>query len=301
MRLNPRYLMVFCVVAELRSLSRAAEALNLSQPAVSKTLRALEDVVRQPLYERTPRGIVLTQAGRDLLPYACAVSQSLDRATRFIETDRSGHPITQHLGLSWSLIPRYQAALLRWAAQETALEPHFTHATSLELTEMVGTRELDGALTLSGGENLPEPLEARRIAVDEAILVVTPDHPWAELGGIPLGMLEGARILLPQRSSRLRLRLEGLLQRHGIVPAHAVECGSPFGVRAAALAGLGVGIVFQSFVQLEVRAGLLSALIIEGSGFSLGVQWIAHPEPPVGSTTRELTERLLSFLSHLAS
>ncbi|MCL6526141.1 MAG: LysR family transcriptional regulator [Thermaceae bacterium] len=298
MRLNPRYLMVFCVVAELRSLSRAAEALNLSQPAVSKMLRGLEDIVRQPLYERTPRGITLTQAGRDLLPYACAVSQSLDRATRFIEADRSGRPIIQHLGLSWSLIPRYQAPLLRWAAQENALEPHLTHATSLELIEMVGARELDGALTLSGGENLPEPLEARRVALDEAILVVAPDHSWAKLGGIPLGMLEGARILLPQRSSRLRLRLEGLLQRHGIVPAQVVECGSPFGVRTAAIAGLGVGVVCQSFVQLEVGAGLLSSLIIEGSGFSLSVQWITHPEPPVGSTARELTERLLFFLTH---
>lgn len=55
MRLNPRYLVVFCVVAELRSLIREAEVLHLSQPAVSKTLKALEDAVRRPLYERTPK------------------------------------------------------------------------------------------------------------------------------------------------------------------------------------------------------------------------------------------------------
>jgi DNA-binding transcriptional LysR family regulator len=277
-------------------LSRAAEALNLSQPAVSKILKALEDIVRQPLYERTLRGITLTQAGRELLPYACAVSQSLDRAARFIATGRSSYPAIQRVGLSWSLVPRYQAAFLQWAVKEEALSLHFTHATSLELIEMVVARELDGALILSGGENLPEPLEAHRVSVDEAILVVAPGHPWAKLGGIPLGMLEGTRILVPQRSSRLRLRLESLLQRHGIV-AEMVECGSLFGVRTAALTGLGVGIVCRSFVQLEVRENLLSSLIIEGSGFSLVTQWITYPEPPVDGMAYALTDRLLPFLN----
>lgn len=298
MRLNPRYLVVFCVVAELRSLSRAAEVLNLSQPAVSKTLKALEDAVRQPLYERTPQGITLTEAGKALLPYACAVNRSLAQATRFIEEKRHQRIPSLEVGLAWSMIPRYQVALLDWASrQQEHCEFRLVHGTTLELIAQVYQRDLDGALVLGGSEALPEPLQARRLTTDEAVLVVAPSHPWAGLGGLALGQLESTPILVPQRNSRLRLRLEQFLERYGIVPERLVECGSLFGVRAAAAAGLGVGVAARSFVQPEVEAGILRALFIEDPGFLLGVHWITHPEASLGVATRELLGLLWRSLS----
>ncbi len=302
MRLNPRYLVVFCVVAELRSLSRAAEVLHLSQPAVSKTLKALENSFRQPLYERTAKGIALTEAGRALLPYACAVSRSLAQATRFIEEHRTRRTPVFTVGLSWSLIPRFQTTLLRWAeAGQTRFELQLVHGTTLELIAQVYQRDLDGALVLGGSEALPEPLEARRITTDEAMLAVAPTHPWADLGGVALGQLEGARVLVPQHSSRLRLRLEQFLEGHGIVPERLVECGSLFGVKAAALDGLGVGIVCRSFIALEVSTGSLRGLFIEDPGFTLGVHWIGHPEPTLSLPVRELTASLLGALRHVST
>ncbi len=77
MRLNPDYLMVFSTVAELGSVSRAAERLNLSQPAISASLKSLQELVGEPLYERHPRGITLTSAGMTLLPAASAVARVL--------------------------------------------------------------------------------------------------------------------------------------------------------------------------------------------------------------------------------
>ncbi|MCX7784398.1 MAG: LysR family transcriptional regulator [Meiothermus sp.] len=298
MRLNPRYLVVFCVVAELRSLSRAAEVLHLSQPAVSKTLKALEEAVRQPLYERPPQGITLTEAGKALLPYACAVNRSLAHATRFIEERRHKRIPQLEVGLAWSLIPRYQVTLLGWAkAQQAHCEFQLTHGTTLELIAQVHQRDLDGALVLGGSEALPEPLEARRLTSDEAVLVVAPSHPWADMGGVALGLLEDMPVLVPQRNSRLRLRLEQFLERYGIVPARLVECGSLFGVKAAATAGLGVGVAARSFVQPEVEVGTLRALFIEDPGFSLGVHWITHPEASLGVATRELLGLLWRSLS----
>ncbi len=297
MRLNPRYLVVFCVVAELRSLSRAAEVLNLSQPAVSKTLKALEDTVRQPLYERTPQGITLTEAGKALLPYACAVNRSLAHATRFIEERRHKRIPQLEVGLAWSLIPRYEASLLRWATLEEArCELHLTNGTTLELIEQVYQRDLDAALVLGGTDALPEPLSARRLTSDEMVLIVAPTHPWAGMGGVALGQLEGMTLLVPQRNSRLRLRLEQFLERHGIVPERVLECGSLYGVKAAAAAGLGVGLSSRSFVEPEVRAGLLRVLMVEDSGFSLGVHWVAYPEASVDAATREMLGLLWRYL-----
>ncbi|RIH89712.1 HTH-type transcriptional regulator GltR [Meiothermus luteus] len=297
MRLNPRYLVVFCVVAELRSLSRAAEVLNLSQPAVSKTLKALESVLRQSLYERTPQGIVLTEAGKALLPYACAVNRSLAHAARFIQERRYRRVPRLEVGLAWSLIPRYQSRLLLWAkAHLNRCELHLTNGTTLELIEKVYQRDLEAALVLGGTDDLPEPLLARRLTSDEVVLVVAPGHPWADLGGAALGQLEGAVLLVPQRNSRLRLRLEQFLERHGIVPQQVLECGSLYGVKTAAAAGLGVGLACRSFVEPEVAAGALRALLIEDAGFSLGVHWVAYPESSVDLAARELLEHLRGYL-----
>jgi len=298
MRLNPRYLVVFCVVAELRSLSRAAEVLHLSQPAVSKTLKALEEAVRQPLYERTPQGINLTEAGKALLPYACAVSRSLAQATRFIEERRQQRIPCLEVGLAWSLIPRYQAPLSAWAlAQQGHCELRLRNGTTLELIEQVCQRDLDAALVLGGTDSLPEPLKAQRLTSEEMVLVVAPSHPWAGLGSVALGQLEGMTLLVPQRNSRLRLRLEQFLERHGIVPARLLECGSLYGVKAAAAAGLGVGLASRSFVGAELKAGFLRLLFIEDQGFSLGVHWVSYPEPSLDLALRELLELLRRHLS----
>lgn len=298
MRLNPRYLVVFCVVAELRSLSRAAEVLHLSQPAVSKTLKALEDAVRQPLYERTPQGITLTEAGKALLPHACAVSRSLAQATRFIEEKRHRRIPSLEVGLAWSLIPRYQALLLSWAlAHQPRAELNLKNGTTLELIEQVYQRDLDAALVLGGTDALPEPLLAQRLTSEEVVLVVAPSHPWAGLGGVALGQLEGMTLLVPQRNSRLRLRLEQFLERHGIVPARLLECGSLYGVKAAAAAGLGVGLASRSFVGPELEASLLRLLFIEDAGFTLGVHWVSYPESSLDLATRELMGSLWRVLS----
>jgi DNA-binding transcriptional LysR family regulator len=104
-------------------------------------------------------------------------------------------------------------------------------------------------------------------------------------------------LLVPQRNSRLRLRLEQFLERHGILPARVLECGSLYGVKAAAAAGLGVGLSSRSFVEPELEAGFLRLLIIEDQGFSLGVHWISYPEPSLNLASRELLELLWRNLS----
>jgi DNA-binding transcriptional LysR family regulator len=266
-------------VAELRSLSRAGEALNLSQPAVSKTLSALEDAMRQPLYTRTAQGITLTEAGKALLPYATAVSRSLNQATRFIEGRRNTQVIRLRMGLSWSLVPRYLAVLLKRAEDlPTRLQFEVSNATTLELLDRVYQRDLDGAIVLGGSDGVPEPLEAQRIGADEIILLAHPTHPLAELVTIPLGLLAGQRILMPQKRTRIRQKLEEQLERFGIVPDKLIDCGSLLGVKVAAMEGLGIGVTCQSFVQAELSSGNIKALTIESPGFNLGVHWVSHPD-----------------------
>src|SRR5690606_28152894 len=78
--MTPDQLLTFAVVAELGNISRAADALHLSQPAVSGQLRLLQDAFAQPLYRRVGRGIQLTPAGEELAGLARQLRQTYDRA-----------------------------------------------------------------------------------------------------------------------------------------------------------------------------------------------------------------------------
>src|SRR5690554_1767725 len=78
--MTPDQLITFATVAELGSISRAAEALHLSQPAVSGQLRLLQESFTQPLYRREGRGIRLTAAGEELAGLAVQLRQTFERA-----------------------------------------------------------------------------------------------------------------------------------------------------------------------------------------------------------------------------
>ena len=93
-----RDLRTFVAVAQQRSFSRAAEALHVSQPALSEQVRKLEDELGATLFERTSRGVVLTDAGEALLPHARTVLAQADIATEAVRMVSHGVAGTLTLG-----------------------------------------------------------------------------------------------------------------------------------------------------------------------------------------------------------
>ena len=98
-------LVAFCTVAHYKSISQAAEALGSSQPGLSRHLANLQDSVGEPLYGRTAYGIELTEAGEALLPYACAVTQTLGQAKHYVQNKHTELEVNLKIGLSYSLTP----------------------------------------------------------------------------------------------------------------------------------------------------------------------------------------------------
>ena len=78
--LNPHHLMIFHAIARTGGISSAAEKLMISQPAVSKQMRALERAVKAKLFDRHSRGVTLTAAGNELAGYATRICSLLDEA-----------------------------------------------------------------------------------------------------------------------------------------------------------------------------------------------------------------------------
>ncbi|GHF63611.1 DNA-binding transcriptional LysR family regulator [Deinococcus metalli] len=290
MRINPEYLVTFNVVAELGSVSKAAEYLNLSQPAVSGQLRALHTLIGEPLYIRHARGITLTPAGFDLLPHAQTLARTMKRVSELAHDKRHRLKTQVQLGVSWTLAPR--AVHLAAAFQRGTPTVTIQAAHTPELIARVGRGELDAALTVDASQVLPEGLEARRFSSEDLRLIVPPGHVLNGQGYAPLHALAGEVLLLPMVESSVRKRAAKLLDHAGVSPWAQLELGSFLAVKDALVRGVGVAILPRSLVDAEVDHGLLASVGLESPEVTLGYHAVSAPLALLPTTVREVLDQL---------
>ncbi len=156
-----RQLQYFRAVAEQRNFGRAAQVCHVSQPALSVQIKALEDSIGGPLFERQARDILLTPLGRDVLDYAQQVLNAAERLDRFARDHSGGHR-----SLSIGIIPTVAPYLLPGVlaglrAADVSLRVQIREARTERLLSMLGLGEIDAAvlaLPLGGGAFHEEPL-----------------------------------------------------------------------------------------------------------------------------------------------
>lgn len=263
MKVSSDQLVAFSVVAELGSVSRAAERLSLSQPTVSSQLRALQEQFGEPLYRRKAHGIILTPAGERLLPHAHAVARALRQAGEHLAGMQEWSERVFKVGVSYSLGRRAYELVTQGAAQRLQLQLQAGDSSTLAALVMSG--DLDAALILgpltlseSGGGNL----DTVQVGEDELVAALPARHPLAELRYAPLHALGEETFLWAVRTSTVRRQSERLLQDAGLNPS-SLELGSLIGVREALMDGHGVALLPREFVQREQELGLINVLGLE--------------------------------------
>ena len=194
-------LKAFVKIAQQQSFSLAAEALHLTQPAVSKRLASLEQSLNCRLFDRVGRNISLTEAGRELLPRARAILAASDEAKRAIN-DLSGQvrgelrlTTSHHMGLHH--LPRY---LRRYSD----LYPNVKLTLDFQDSEIALEQVLSGeselaALTLASQSN--NKLIEAVTWQDPLNFVVSKDHPLAKKGQPKLSDLSEYSAILPETNT----------------------------------------------------------------------------------------------------
>lgn len=266
-RLKLRHLEVFVEVARKKSVTKAASTLNLTQPAVSRTLRELEEVCGKTLVEKDGRGIRLTPHGQVFFDFAGhSLAQARDGldAMRNFDTD-TGPPLT--IGalptVSATIVPeataRFRAAGLR-----------------AQLTIKTGENDvlLDqlrrGVLDLVVGR-LPEPENMRGLTFDPlyrepVIAVVAADHALTRETGLTTQKLEAFPVLVPNRGSIIRQIVERLFIELGLTPPRdAIETVSDSFGRAFVKNHNAVWFISRGAVAAELDDGSFAALGIDTS------------------------------------
>ncbi len=219
--MNLHQLEYFVRVAELGSFTRAALALDVAQPALSRQVRLLEVELRQNLLQRNGRGAVPTEAGELLLEHARGILHQVERAREELSRLRGGLAGRVALGLPPSVARVLAVPLMRAFRQQLPqARLAITEALTASMQEQLGSGRLDIAV-LYNAQPLPG-LEITPLASEELLLVrraAAGTHPPAvrlrELAGIPL--------VIPSRPNAIRTHIEAQLATIGCQPDVALE------------------------------------------------------------------------------
>lgn len=290
MRLNPDYLVTFSVVAEYGNISRAAEALRLSQPAVSGQLKALQDLVGERLYTRTAYGITLTEAGQDLLGYARVMATTLSGAAEHLRT-RQARTRPLRLGLSWTL--GTAAVGIVSSAHSAGHEVRVTSGHSTSLIESVTSGAVDAALIVQPAAPLPPGVEVHPFSAEDLCLLVPMGHALEARGSTPLLAAAQEVFLWPMLGSTVTRHAERLLNEATVLPEVQFELGSLAAVREALVRGLGVTILPLSVARPEIDAEQVSPVLIEAPNVTLSYVVVVPSDLVARLEARRLLELVL--------
>jgi DNA-binding transcriptional LysR family regulator len=177
-------LRAFCAAATLGSIAEAARAMNVSQPAMSKRLRALEHVAGAELFERSSRGVTLTQAGVQLYSAARRLLRSADSVQALIKTPPA---MPVRIASSPTIAElRLPQVLSELAGGERALTAELISANSELVRELVRDGRSDlGIASIDPYALYADGLEERIVWRDELVVVVPAGHLWERLEEIP--------------------------------------------------------------------------------------------------------------------
>lgn len=235
-------LRVFEAVARLGAMNRAAAELNTVQSNVTGRIRALEEELGTPLFERHSRGVELTPAGRRLLPYALRARDLLDEARRAAADDGTPRGQLTIGSLETTAALRLSPVLSDYVSSWPEVDLVLRTGTTSELVEAVRERRLEGAF-VCGPVDDPELLQ-ETVFHEELVLVTR-----RGTRGLDDLVENGAvKIVVLRAGCSYRQRLEAILARRGIVDPRRLEFGTLEAIIACVGAGLGVTLLPRSVV-----------------------------------------------------
>jgi DNA-binding transcriptional LysR family regulator len=286
---------VFLAVARAKSFRRAAEALHLSQPALSQHVRELETELGARLFDRLPRSAVLSEAGRVLEEHAARLFATLAAARQAIAEVAGLQRGSLVIGASTTpgiyVLPRI---LGLFRQRHPGIELTLRLGNSAAIERLVRANELD--LGLVGGHGLAPREECLAAGLtDELLLVVPPAHAWGARREVPPADLPRSPLLLREVGSATRQLTEQALQTAGVRYQAGLVLEHTEAIKQAVLAGLGVAFVSEHAVRGEVATGRLCALRLRGLRIVRHFHVIHHEARRLGNAARALMELMSSI------
>jgi DNA-binding transcriptional LysR family regulator len=260
LNLTLRQLRVFEAVAKHLSYSRGAEALHLTQPAVSMQIRQLEDVTGLPLFEQLGKKIHLTAAGKEFLHYSNSILQQLNEAETMLAEFKG---MSGKLSISVASTASYfTPQLLAEFCQRHAKATVNLSVTNREaLLERLNNNETDMAIMGRPPEGLD--VDATPFMQNNLVIIAPVNHSLAHEHHIPLSRLVEETFLVRERGSGTRITMERFFAEKSIHLTTGTEMSTNEAIKQAVQAGMGLGILSLDTLSLELETARLTVLDVQ--------------------------------------
>ncbi|HEU5343200.1 MAG TPA: LysR family transcriptional regulator [Ktedonobacterales bacterium] len=261
--MNLQQLRTFRVVAQQRSYSRAAQLLYLSQPGVSLQVRALEQSIGMPLFERSGRQLRLTEAGVALLDYADRILSLVDESQQALEELGNARRGIVRVAASTTagiyIVPR---ALGGFHRQNPGVRLTLDVVNRFTVADHLLRDEVD--IAVMGLIEDAHDLQLEPFLPNELVVIASPHHPLAQRKHIAISELVNDTLLLREQGSGTRTDIERMVAQGKLVMRQGMELRSSGAIKQAVAADLGIAIIPLHAIELEILAKRLVTLNVEG-------------------------------------
>lgn len=250
-------LIYFAAVAKIGSITKAALLLDTVQSNVTQRIRRLEQELGVPLFHRHGRGVTLTVAGTQLLPYASRIDHMMEEARRVIVNEMTPGGVLRIGSMETTAALRLPGVLVDYATQFPLVDISLQTGTTQSLIEDVLERKIEAALVAGPVDHVD--LTSEVVATEELVVITAPWFPntTQTYAGWVLSQKE-MKIAVFRNGCLYRERLEFALIRHGVANIRKMELGTLDGLMGCVRAGIAVSMLPRAVVEPYAEQGQIA-------------------------------------------
>ena len=221
MELSP--LRYFVTVAQTQHLTRAAELLNISQPALSKAISRLEEELGTPLFDRTPNRIALNHSGMVFLEQVQEALRLLDQAEESVRLESGG--VIGNIGIMTSCSGLIQSAIREFLLQHRDIHYQQYRYSAGHILEQLESGSVDLAIT--NRMDFPSQCLWQPLFKDELYVIAAPEHPFSRRASISFGELAGQSLIINNNLLSIHNIITEAFGKMGVRPKISYELNNP--------------------------------------------------------------------------
>ena len=262
MHINLNQLRAFYLAAREKSITKAANALHVTQPAVTMQIKSLEKNLAIPLFRRYGKELQLTDTGTALLGYAERIFLIVGELEHALKSRGDLNRGSLTIGTTRSFARHLMPELLsRFQQRYPTVRVSLKVGSSREIADGLMAYKYDLGIIgrLSGLKKLKVVTYSR----EEFCLVTSPQHQFVKKKSVSLRDLKNEPIIIREEGSGARHAILSFLNSYGVKPSVLVEAGSVEFIKEYIIKGHGISFLYKPEVELEAKLGLLHPFDVE--------------------------------------
>jgi DNA-binding transcriptional LysR family regulator len=272
-----RQLQIFRTLAEELNFTRTAELVHTVQSNVTAQIKALEEELGVPLFDRLGRQVKLTDAGRRFRPFADQALQAMEQGQRAVQnSSQPSGPL--RIGAPESVLTyRLPPVLREFRKLYPLVELSFRPYADSSLCSLLKTGAFDMAILMSD-MNPTKSFESIRLRTERVFLLSDASHPLAKQRTVRPTDLEGQMLLLTEGGCGYRNKLDQVMALQNVRPGNIIEFSSVEAIKQCVISGMGLGLLPAIVVARELRQHQFRALHWAGPSLDIATHVLWHKD-----------------------